>query len=65
MIIIKVDCCGRPQTSSDAMRFKRLDILRRYAGERVKQYYLGSINIVVSNQKVKKSLLTFHILLIT
>ena len=36
MIIIKVDCCGRPQTSSDAMQFKRLDVLRRYAGKRVK-----------------------------
>ena len=37
MIIIKVDCCGHPQTSSDAMQFKRLDVLRRYAGERVKK----------------------------
>ena len=35
MIIIKLDCCGRPQTSSDAMQFKRLDVLRRYAGKRV------------------------------
>ena len=36
MIIIKINCCGHPQTSSDAMRFECLDILRCYAGERVK-----------------------------
>ena len=35
MIVIKVDCCGCPQTS---MQFKRLDVLRRYAGERVKTH---------------------------
>ena len=36
MIIIKIDCCGRPQMSSDAMQFERLDVLRCYVGERVK-----------------------------
>ena len=35
MIIIKVDCCGCPQMS---MQFKRLDILRRYAGKRVNHF---------------------------
>ena len=36
MIIIKIDCCGHPQTSSDAMQFEHLDVLRCYVGKRVK-----------------------------
>ena len=53
MIIIKVDCCGRPQTSSDAMRFKRLDVLRCYAGERVKD----SNNVDKFKKKTQKTFL--------
>ena len=45
MIIIKVDCCGHPQTSSDAMQFKHLDVLRCYAGERVKETVQPRVNI--------------------
>ena len=36
MIIIKIDCCGRPQMS---IWFEHLDVLRHYAGERVKILY--------------------------
>ena len=43
MIIIKVDCCGCPQTS---MQFKHLDVLRRYAGERVNLLTFGVSHIL-------------------
>ena len=43
MIIIKIDCCGHPQMSSDIMQFEHLDVLRCYAGKRVRQpVYTGS-----------------------
>ena len=68
MIIIKVDCCGRPQTSSDAMQFKRLDVLRCYAGERVKNKKAHGLKaqplkdfILGSSPSVNRKMLT-HIL---
>ena len=45
MIIIKIYCCGRPQTSSDTMWFERLDVLRCYVAIGLRKWFVNAYNM--------------------